>query len=108
MNILPIATEPTEIVPLLEEIIEELARRLETYSSSPKANQYFIDQQNEILIGLYRVYDEISCIKYLSIWKDIELIMIELEQRDSEIPGHTILFRTRDRGQFPSLIDKYW
>ncbi|PHN01153.1 hypothetical protein [Flavilitoribacter nigricans] len=108
MNTIMPLKEQDKKLTILEEVIEQLTKRLEHYSATPNAKQFYLDQQNETITQLHTLYKEIHAFRYLSVWRDIERMMKRAEAKDSQIAGHAIFIRTRMNGTLPSVIDKYW
>jgi hypothetical protein len=82
---------------LLESIIQNLVKELESYARKENANQIYINKQNVLIEDLIRVYNCNDLIHFDS-WLQVENVMSNVEQQDKEISGHVIQIRTRQAG----------
>lgn len=100
--------EDSTVLPLLEDVISKLTESLDRYLQRPQASLYYVERQNEILSQLQDIHQVLHSVQYLSTWQYVEKIMKEVEGSDSEIGGHAIIIRTRERGRYHSHIDINW
>jgi hypothetical protein len=97
-------------LPLLESIIQNLIKDLENYAQRENANQIYINKQNLLIKNLVLVYnsDENNSndtLVHYDAWREIETAMSKLEQKDTQISGHTIHVRTRQKGNNFTIIN---
>lgn len=81
----------------LKEIISNLKHELELYAQKENASISYIDKQNNLIILLVNVYNSLDSLKYYHSWCQIEQCMDSLSQRDPELSGVSIQFRTGNK-----------
>jgi hypothetical protein len=79
---------------LLKSIIEEKQIALQKYASTPNANQFFIDKENNLIQKLCTIYNSIDEMKYYPIWMHAEDIMKkQMQKTHDNLDGHFIIFK---------------
>lgn len=79
----------------LERIIIGLAQGLQKYAQKECANEMYVRKQNELILDLTKLYNQLSGLKYLELWVDIEDRIERLEKFDPELNAHTIVIHTK-------------
>ena len=79
-------------------LIDKRISDLERYSSNDNAKAIYIRIENELIQELVSIYNVVSVLKYYDIWVIIEERIIRLEKMDSQIHGHIIEFRMKEKG----------
>lgn len=101
-------TLPQNPLGILDEIIENLKNKLRDYARKPNASQSYIDNQNELIMGLVETYNSIESLQRFDTWILIEAIIKELSAQDNELTSVIIKIPLRDlqnRRDNPCFID---
>ncbi len=107
-NLLHEADLPPNPLGSLDEIIENLKKKLRDYVKKMNANQSYIDSQNELILGLIETYNAIESLQRYDTWIMVEAIIKELYEQDSELTSIIIKIPIRDlqnRLDKPCFID---
>lgn len=83
-----------------------MIKDLQFHASKPNPSQNFVNHQNELIKGLIGVYNSFpdTMVGGRFLWLEQEILQIE--NTDPSISGHTIILRTKPNGDNFSFISK--
>lgn len=83
----------------LDRIIADLSNSLKKYVQKKGASELYVQKQNELIRDLICLYNQLSELKFLQLWVEIETRIKNLEEQDPELNAHTIIIHTRPGNQ---------
>lgn len=82
----------------LHQIIQERTSELEKYAQNPNANDWHIQKENQLLSCLTGIFNELDCLRYQSIWQEVEQYWQVTQSKDQDFKGIQLDIRLKPKG----------